>query len=117
MTSEIPPDRRPNKSDTSSRKLSVSSTGQAAIVGCGIPIFFSLLALIFSVDEFALLIPFIFVFFTLPLLVIGAIFDGKARASEVANTQKDQVDQVPPTTISTDDINNFWPKSKRDSRE
>ena len=103
MTSEIPPDRRPNKSDTSSRKWSVSSTGQAAIVGCGVPIFLFLLALIFSVDEFALLIPIIFVFFTLPLLVIGAISDGKARASDVANTQEDQVDQVPPTTNASEE--------------
>jgi hypothetical protein len=98
-------------------KWSESCSGQAVIVGCGTPIFLFLLALIFSADEFALLIPIILFFFTLPLIVIGVISDGKARSSVSNQSGNNNSDQIPPTTISTDDINTFWPKSKRDSRE
>lgn len=100
-TSENPPTER--KSDSSSRKWSTSCSGQAVIVGCGTPIFLFLLAAIFSADEFALLIPIIFFFFTLPLLVIGFISDGKARATEASNANKIQVDQVPHSTISSEE--------------
>jgi hypothetical protein len=51
------------------------------------------------------------------LIVMGLISDSKTRSSESNQTGNNHSGQILPTTISTDDINNFWPKSKRDSRE